>query len=72
MDLLLDPLNALDVSAVPIVLLVDERGTIRYRNPAPDGPNGVSSEGLFHGGCDLASGCGRAAMGGNRPADPVR
>lgn len=35
MDLLADPLNALDVSGVPIVLLVDESGTIRYRNPRP-------------------------------------
>lgn len=34
MTMLVDPLNALDVSGVPIVLLVDESGVIRYRNPA--------------------------------------
>ncbi len=36
MDLLLDPLNRLEVSAVPIVLLVDEQGVIRSRNPRPE------------------------------------
>ena len=35
MRLLMDPLNRLDVSAVPITLFVDEFGTIRYRNPKP-------------------------------------
>lgn len=33
MRLLLDPLNRLDVSAVPITLFVDEFGVIRSRNP---------------------------------------
>lgn len=33
MRLLMDPLNRLDVSAVPITLLVDEFGVIRFRNP---------------------------------------
>lgn len=28
-----DPLNTLDVAAVPITLLVDEKGVIRFRNP---------------------------------------
>lgn len=32
---LMDPLNLLEVKAVPITLLVDEGGTIRYRNPKP-------------------------------------
>ncbi|MGJ8726491.1 MAG: TlpA family protein disulfide reductase [Roseibacillus sp.] len=32
---LMDPLNVLNVSAVPITLLVDESGVIRYRNPKP-------------------------------------
>lgn len=36
MKLLVDPLNALDVTAVPIVLLVDESGVIRHRNPSVD------------------------------------
>ena len=30
---LMDPLNVLNVAAVPITLLVDESGVIRYRNP---------------------------------------
>ena len=30
---LMDPLNVLNVTAVPITLLVDESGVIRYRNP---------------------------------------
>ena len=33
MELLFDPLNRLDVAAVPITLLVDEIGVIRFRNP---------------------------------------
>lgn len=33
---LVDPLNTLGVSAVPITLLVDEQGIIRYRNPKPE------------------------------------
>lgn len=33
---LMDPLNALGVTAVPITLLVDEQGIIRYRNPKPE------------------------------------
>ena len=33
MELLFDPLNRLDVAAVPITLLVDELGVIRFRNP---------------------------------------
>ena len=32
---LMDPLNVLNVTAVPITLLVDESGMIRYRNPKP-------------------------------------
>ena len=32
---LMDPLNVLNVKAVPITLLVDESGVIRYRNPKP-------------------------------------
>lgn len=31
---LMDPLNILDVDKVPILLLVDESGVIRYRNPS--------------------------------------
>ena len=34
MTLLVDSLNALDVKAVPIVLLVDSSGVIRRRNPS--------------------------------------
>ena len=34
MTMLVDPLNTLDVSAVPIVLLIDEVGVIRYRKPS--------------------------------------
>ncbi len=34
--MLVDPLNRLDVAAVPIVLLVDESGEIRYRSPSMD------------------------------------
>lgn len=34
MTLLVDPLNSLDVKAVPIVLLVDQAGVIRRRNPS--------------------------------------
>ena len=33
---LMDPLNVLGVEAVPITLLVDEGGVIRYRNPKPN------------------------------------
>lgn len=33
---MLDSLNLLDVSAVPITLLIDEHGIIRYRNPKPE------------------------------------
>ena len=32
---LVDPLNTLNVKAVPITLLVDQSGVIRYRNPRP-------------------------------------
>ena len=32
---LMDPLNVLNVAAVPITLLVDESGVIRYSNPKP-------------------------------------
>lgn len=32
---LMDPLNLLGVKAVPITLLVDQSGVIRYRNPGP-------------------------------------
>ena len=35
MDVLVDPLNALDVEAVPIILLVDSSGIIRFRDPSP-------------------------------------
>ncbi|MEM9943988.1 MAG: hypothetical protein AAF939_20690, partial [Planctomycetota bacterium] len=35
MKLLADPLNQLEVAVVPITLLIDEQGTIRYRNPKP-------------------------------------
>ena len=35
MDLMVDPLNALDVEAVPIILLVDSSGIIRFRDPSP-------------------------------------
>ena len=33
---LIDPLNLLEVTAVPITLLVDESGVIRYKNPSSD------------------------------------
>lgn len=33
---LMDPLNVLGVQAVPITLLLDEQGIIRYRNPKPE------------------------------------
>lgn len=36
LPLLVDPLNQIDVTAVPITLLVDEHGVVRYRNPSPD------------------------------------
>ena len=32
---LADPFNDLGISAVPITLLIDEHGIIRYRNPKP-------------------------------------
>lgn len=35
MHVFADPLNRLEVSAVPIVLLVDRHGVIRYKNPQP-------------------------------------
>ena len=31
--IMIDPLNLLDVAAVPITLLIDENGIIRYVNP---------------------------------------
>lgn len=39
MKLLIDSLNRLDVSAVPIVLFVDRNGVIRQRNPKPSDIN---------------------------------
>ena len=45
--LLIDSLNLLDVSAVPLTYLIDEAGIVRYERPSDEESRGLSRDGII-------------------------